>query len=661
MAGVGELSVRLGLDAAEFTRGLTRAEREAQKFHNSMASIGTKIGTALGALTSVVSVGLVVEGFRRIVGALDDLDEASQALGVSAVALAEYRRAATESGVASEKFDAALTKLNVRLVDAAGGGKQSIAAFKTLGIEIRNSSGQLKTTEELLGDVANKFQGYRDGAEKSALAVALFGRAGAAMIPFLNQGSEGLRKLTGVTTEGIEAARKLQAQFDTLKGGLQDFGTSIAVGVMPFLTKMIEEMTAAHRAAGGLLGALVLLGSQSAKTLADPGQKIGELTEKLAALRAEAAQAPPEGFIGALVGGAPIDRGPEIQAIEKELKFLKELQRNRALANAGTNFSNEGFRFLRTPPVIPKGGGPDKKNKEDIDENTKAFARYVEQLASGLEKEEKLSKVQEVTRAIEQNRFGVLIPQQQHVLLFLAQQVDAQEEYNAKIEHNKKLERELFDEMQKRQDLVDDLFGVTANKKANETIKVLQEELNSGRKTLDEYTAAWNRAFSSETTAKIDDANDAAKELGLTFSSAVEDAIVDFNNVRDVLKGLEKDLLRIGTRKLVTEPLANWATDLFKGIGSSGGGGDVFSSIIEAIGGLFGGSHASGMDFVPRDMLAYVHRGEKIVPAHENKNNGNSVINATFVLPPGGYTRATQDQIASDMGRAVNRASRRLG
>ena len=67
---------------------------------------------------------------------------------------------------------------------------------------------------------------------------------------------------------------------------------------------------------------------------------------------------------------------------------------------------------------------------------------YVQQLASGLEKEQKLSKVQEVTRAIEQNRFGALIPQQKEVLLILAQMADAQDEYNEKIEHNKKIERE---------------------------------------------------------------------------------------------------------------------------------------------------------------------------------------------------------------------------
>lgn len=57
---------------------------------------------------------------------------------------------------------------------------------------------------------------------------------------------------------------------------------------------------------------------------------------------------------------------------------------------------------------------------------------------------------------------------------------------------------------------------------------------------------------------------DVARDLGLAFKSAAEEAIVNFEGVRSVLRGLEQDLLRIATRKLVTEPLANWGTDLLR-------------------------------------------------------------------------------------------------
>jgi hypothetical protein len=652
MAGAGRLDVSLGLDAAQFTRGLGNAVKETEKFQ---AGLNKSAASFARFLVTTVSVGAVVEGFRRIVGALDDLDEASQALGVSAVALSQYRRAANESGIASEKFDAALTKLNVKLVDAAGGGKESIAAFKTLGIELRSSSGQLKTTEEVLGEVANKFQGYRDGAEKSALAVALFGKAGAAMIPFLNQGAEGLRKMTGVTEESLAAARKLQAQFDALKGGLEDLGIAIATGVMPFLTKMIEEFNAAHRAAGGLLGALGLLAKQSAETLADPGKKIGEITEELNKLK----KARDDFASGARRPGLAelLDTEEGIKALEKEKKFLQELQRNRALVNNKADYSNEGRNALGIAPVVPKGDSTkEKKKKEDIDANTEAFARYVQQLASGLEKEQELTEVQKANLIIEQNRFGVLIPQQQEVLRGLAARLDAEKEYDKVIRHNAEEQNRILEENVRFQSSIDSLTGRNQIKQDIQALKDLDVALKENIITLEEFKAAQNKIAGFD--KELEKANSAAEELGLTFSSALEDAIVDFTSLRDVVQGLEKDIVRIVTRKLVTEPLAEAVTGALSGMGGSGWG-SIIGAIFGAGGQNLSGVFASGTDFVPRDGPAFLHRGERIVTAQENKRGWGAANNVTFVLPPGGYNKATQNQIASHWLQAASNASRR--
>lgn len=77
----------------------------------------------------------------------------------------------------------------------------------------------------------------------------------------------------------------------------------------------------------------------------------------------------------------------------------------------------------------------------------------------------------------------------------------------------------------------------------------------------------------------------AARELGMTFSSAFEDAIVKGMQLSDVLRGLAQDLLRIAGRKLITEPMAAGLTDVFKGgIGSVlgrvfGGGGEAAGAV----------------------------------------------------------------------------------
>lgn len=77
----------------------------------------------------------------------------------------------------------------------------------------------------------------------------------------------------------------------------------------------------------------------------------------------------------------------------------------------------------------------------------------------------------------------------------------------------------------------------------------------------------------------LEDTNNIARDLGLTFTSAFEDAIVKGGDLRDVLKGIEQDIVRIIVRRKVTEPLAE------------GIGGFDFGKMF---GGVFGGGGAGG-------------------------------------------------------------------
>lgn len=79
--------------------------------------------------------------------------------------------------------------------------------------------------------------------------------------------------------------------------------------------------------------------------------------------------------------------------------------------------------------------------------------------------------------------------------------------------------------------------------------------------------------------------------------------------------------------------------------GSAGGGGIV--------------SYDVGTDYVPRDMLAKVHRGEAIIPAGENMGRGMTVHNSFYIT--GAVVRRTQAQIAMEAANAIQMATRRNG
>lgn len=85
-------------------------------------------------------------------------------------------------------------------------------------------------------------------------------------------------------------------------------------------------------------------------------------------------------------------------------------------------------------------------------------------------------------------------------------------------------------------------------------------------------------------------------ELGMTFSSAFEDAIVGGKEFGDVLRGLAQDILRISTRRLVTEPLTNSLGGVFGSLFQGSGGAPITGGVgpstggglFDSIAGIFG-------------------------------------------------------------------------
>jgi hypothetical protein len=128
--------------------------------------------------------------------------------------------------------------------------------------------------------------------------------------------------------------------------------------------------------------------------------------------------------------------------------------------------------------------------------------------------------------------------------------------------------------------------------------------------------------------------DDVGQQLGLIFSSAAGEAIRNFESLRDVLKGVLADINQILLKKLVTDPIS-------KAVGSFD-----FASIFASLPGF-----ASGIDYVPRDMPAIIHKGERVVTAAENRAGGGRGL--TYAPTINIDSRADQAQVAQLVGQML--------
>jgi hypothetical protein len=90
-------------------------------------------------------------------------------------------------------------------------------------------------------DVADRFQQMPDGAQKAALAVQLFGKAGMDMIPMLNEGRQSIEGLAA--TMSTEFANKADAYNDSLaatKAVFGQIGMEIANQLLPYLSSAVD-------------------------------------------------------------------------------------------------------------------------------------------------------------------------------------------------------------------------------------------------------------------------------------------------------------------------------------------------------------------------------------------------------------------------------------
>ena len=197
--GGGQVKAELVSVGQSGEQSLKRIESAGDRASGGLKGLGrqaellrTGIRTLGGALIGAATIGGLGALIDRSISAADAIGKTADKIGVGVEALQELRFAAKASGVEQQTLDMALQRFTRRAAEAAQGTGEAKDALAQLGITLRDQSGNLRRSEDLLADVADAFARIEDPAERVRLAFKLFDSEGVSLVNLLRDGSGAL-------------------------------------------------------------------------------------------------------------------------------------------------------------------------------------------------------------------------------------------------------------------------------------------------------------------------------------------------------------------------------------------------------------------------------------------------------------------------------------
>ena len=222
----------------------------------------------------------------------DKIAKTSRRVGISTTAYQTFDHALNVAGSSMDEQSAAFAKINKKIRDASEGVGTGVAAFERLGISVRDSSGNVKGSEQVMLEIADAFSELPDGVDKAAISMDLFEESGTKMIEFLNMGSTGINELgaEAIALGGVmsEQATTAAEQFNDSLGrfnkitdaSTKSIGTLLVAAFTPMLdhfTKIAKESKTGTDSLKGFVKGLISFGAGALMLFQNIGSRIGNV------------------------------------------------------------------------------------------------------------------------------------------------------------------------------------------------------------------------------------------------------------------------------------------------------------------------------------------------------------------------------------------------
>ena len=238
---VREIVTRFGFSVNQ--KPLTDMENNVKSITKSIAVVGALASAAVGSLFGIaLSTAKIGEEAKLT----------SQKLGMTTQAIQGLNYAAKQNEIDQEAMTMGMQRFARNIINLRTGSEEAAKGFHLMGLSTQYLMDRHKGTLETLMQTADIFHKMQDGQTKTAIAMELFGRSGARMIPMLNKGSAGIHELMSeaqklgivMSDDQIKASMKFDNAWKKTTSIVSGLKIMIGSDFMPVFTRMLEKFSA---------------------------------------------------------------------------------------------------------------------------------------------------------------------------------------------------------------------------------------------------------------------------------------------------------------------------------------------------------------------------------------------------------------------------------
>lgn len=393
-----ELVLRLDADSRSLRRELGLVDRKGkatakalqtsfQKAGGGIAALGRVAGTAAGGLALLAGTAGLGAAVKGSLDFADAIEKTSSKLGVSTDALQEWRFAADQSGVEMRTLEMAAQRFTRRAAEAAMGTGEARDAIAELGISLKDSNGQIRSTEDLFRDAMRALGEVDEPARRLRLAFKLFDSEGAVLVNL----ADNFERLTAearemgvvIDAEVIDSASRMKGQVDALATATKADLTAALVALGPVLVASARGVSALAGEMSYLVDLFRDVGDRSADNLR---ARLEAVTETIAKQRREFDLAVANQGVQGVTSFGP-QPGPISGDLQVRLETINGLLREQGdLQQALADLERKRAAARPPPATADPLGTPESKAAESARKSAeKAAEKEAERRRKGIE------------------------------------------------------------------------------------------------------------------------------------------------------------------------------------------------------------------------------------------------------------------------------------